>query len=97
MFSINQKKKNLKNYPLDLFECQKCKLIQFSKLAPNDDLYGSTYGYRTSLSDFMVNHIKKKFIYLNSGKYIKKNSFLLDIGSNDGTFLNFFAKKKKRP
>ena len=43
----------------------------------------------------MVNHIKKKFTYLNSGKYLKKNSFILDIGSNDGTFLNFFAKKRK--
>ena len=89
------KKKNLKNYPLDLFECQRCKLVQFSKLAPNDDLYGSTYGYRTSLSDLMVNHIKKKFTYLNSEKYLKKNSYILDIGSNDGTFLNFFAKKRK--
>lgn len=89
------KKKNLKNYPLDLYECQSCKLVQFSKLAPIEDLYGSTYGYRTSLSDYMVNHIKKKFIYLNSSKYIKKKSFILDIGSNDGTFLNFFAKKRK--
>ena len=32
------KKKNLKNYPLDLYECQSCKLVQFSKLAPIDDL-----------------------------------------------------------
>ncbi len=89
------KRKKLKSYPLDLFECQKCKLIQFTKLAPNDDLYGSTYGYRTSLSDYMVKHIKKKFISLCLTKYLKKNSYVLDIGSNDGTFLNFFANKRK--
>ena len=89
------KKKNLKKYPLDLYRCLNCNLIQFSKLAPLDDLYGSTYGYRTSLSKLMISHMKKKFYNLNNIKYIKKNSCILDIGCNDGTFLNFFAKKRK--
>ena len=42
------RKYNLKSYPLDLYKCNYCDLIQFSKLAPLDDMYGSTYGYRTS-------------------------------------------------
>lgn len=89
------KKKSLKNYPLDLYKCEQCDLIQFLKVAPQEDLYGTTYGYRTSLSEFMIEHMKKKFVNLNSSKYIKKNARLLDIGSNDGTFLNFFAKSRK--
>ena len=51
----------LKKYPLNLYECLNCKLIQFYKLAPLKDMYGSTYGYRTSLSKMMVSHIKKKY------------------------------------
>ena len=89
------RKYNLKSYPLDLYKCNYCDLIQFSKLAPLDDMYGSTYGYRTSLSRYMINHMKKKFLKFNNLKYLKKNSNLLDIGSNDGTFLNFFARKRK--
>ncbi len=83
-----------KKYPLDLYECQKCKLVQFKKLAPLGEMYGETYGYRTSLSPLMINHMKEKYINIIKKKIVKKNSNILDIGSNDGTFLNFFAKKK---
>lgn len=85
------KKVNLnKKYLLDLFECQKCKLVQLSKIPPLQDMYGQNYGYRTSLSPLMINHMKEKFLNLKKLNIIKKNSNILDIGSNDGTFLNFF-------
>ncbi len=93
---FNKKKYNLKKYSLDLYECNNCSLVQFSKLPPLSDMYGTTYGYRTSLSNLMINHMNKKFIKICKNKNIIKNgSFILDIGSNDGTFLNFFAKKNK--
>ena len=85
-----KKKYNLKKYPLNLYECQNCKLVQFSKLAPLKEMYGSTYGYRTSLSDLMINHMKKKYEEIKKMNILKTNSNILDIGSNDGTFLNFF-------
>ena len=86
-------KKKLKNYLLDLFQCSKCDLVQFSSLAPLQDMYGSTYGYNTSLSPLMVNHMKEKFRFLKSNYKKLLKGQILDIGSNDGTFLNFFAKK----
>ena len=88
-----KKKTNLKKYPLDLFQCNKCKLVQLSKLAPLKDMYGESYGYHTSLSPLMVNHMQEKFIYLKKKFKIKRSQNILDIGSNDGTFLNFFGKK----
>ncbi len=86
---LTKKKNDLKKYSLDLYECQICKLVQFKSLPPLDDMYGETYGYRTSLSPLMINHMRYKYKFLK--KQFKKNSFILDIGSNDGTFLNFFA------
>ena len=56
-------------------------------------MYGETYGYRTSLSDLMINHMKLKYLKINKKFKLKKKDTILDIGSNDGTFLNFFAKK----
>ena len=93
--SVYYKKKQnkLKSYSLNLYKCQACDLVQFSKLAPLDDMYGTTYGYRTSLSKYMVDHMKKKYNFLIKSNYLKNKSSILDIGSNDGTFLNFFAKK----
>ena len=92
---LSKKINNLKKYSLDLYECQNCKLVQFYKLAPLKDMYGTTYGYRTSLSKLMISHIKKKYEKILKMKIIKNKSNILDIGSNDGTFLNFFTKSKK--
>ena len=93
---FKRKKYNLKKYPLNLYECKDCKLVQFSRLAPLKDMYGSTYGYRTSLSDLMINHMRKKFDEVKKMNILKTNSNILDIGSNDGTFLNFFDRSKKK-
>ncbi len=85
----DKEKKNLPEYSIDLYECRYCKLVQFSSLPPLEDMYGLTYGYNTSLSPLMVNHMRKKINYLklNYKKLLKGQ--ILDIGSNDGTFLNF--------
>ena len=39
-----------KKYPLDLFKCKKCDLIQLSKVAPANDMYETVYVYWTVLS-----------------------------------------------
>ena len=93
---LSKKIKNLKKYSLDLYECQNCKLVQFYKLAPLKNMYGTTYGYRTSLSKMMIDHIKKKYKKILKMKLAKDGCNILDIGSNDGTFLNFFINTKKK-
>ena len=86
---------NQKKYCLDLYKCDSCNLVQLKELAPLDDMYGFTYGYRTSLSPVMINHIKKKYFKILNNKFLKDKTNILDIGSNDGTFLNFFQDNKK--
>ena len=58
-------------------------------------MYGQNYGYRTSLSPLMISHMKNKFLHIINKYKFKKNSNILDIASNDGTFLNFFTKTCK--
>ena len=88
-----KQKNNLKLYPLDLYECKKCNLVQLSKLAPLNNMYGNTYGYRTSLSPLMVDHMRQKFETILNKRIVKnKKNRILDIGCNDGTFLNFFSR-----
>jgi len=89
-------KKNSKKYSLDLYECKKCKLVQLGKSIPLGNMYGETYGYRTSLSKLMVNHIHNKYLKLKKILKLKNNSNILDIGSSDSTFLNFFSNERKR-
>jgi len=89
----NSKKKILKKYNIDLYKCLKCHLVQFLRVIPVDKMYGTTYGYQSGISNLMVNHLKEKYNFLRKKKIIDKKSIILDIGSNDGTFLNFFSKK----
>lgn len=91
-----KKKKKIKNYSLDLFKCKFCELVQLYKIPNLKDMYGPNYGYKTSVSKLMVNHLKRKKKRINKFKILKKNSNILDIGSNDGTFLNFFSSKNNK-
>ena len=90
----NKPKTKLKKYSLDLFKCSKCDLVQFSSLAPLEDMYGLTYGYNTSLSPLMVDHMRNKFKFLKSNYKKLLKGQILDIGSNDGTFLNLLKSLK---
>ncbi len=73
-----KKKKYIKNYSLNLFQCKFCNLIQLSKIPSLKDMYGPEYGYKTSVSNLMVNHLKKKFDWIKKLKVLKKNQNILD-------------------
>jgi hypothetical protein len=57
-------------------------------------MYGFNYGYRTSLNKAMHNHILNKKKYLEKFVTLIENDCIIDIGSNDGSFLNQFESKK---
>lgn len=87
----SSKKFKEKKYSLNLYRCKKCDLVQLGKTAPLEQMYGTSYGYRSGISYLMTKHLKKKYFTV---KKLKKNiNKVLDIGSNDGTFLNLFSKK----
>jgi len=79
---------------LTLIICKSCSLVQLDENFSSKKMYGLNYGYRTSLNRSMRNHIINKNYYLNQILDLKKNDTILDIGSNDGTFLNSFKKNK---
>ncbi len=85
-----KKQKNLKKYPLKLLYCLRCSLVQVSKSPSKFKMFGKSYEYRTGLSKLMVSHLKDSLHYFRKKRFVKKDSVVLDIGSNDGTFLNFF-------
>jgi len=79
---------------LTLIICKSCSLVQLDENFSSKKMYGLNYGYRTSLNRSMRDHIINKNYYLNKKLDLKKNDTILDIGSNDGTFLNSFKKNK---
>jgi len=92
-FFYPNKKKKLEKYSLDLHKCPKCHLVQLSNLANTKKMYGSHYGYKTSISKMMLLHLKEKIQRLKKFKFIKKGNNILDIGSNDASFLKLLGNK----
>lgn len=90
-FFYPNKKKKLEKYSLDLHKCPKCHLVQLSNLANTKKMYGSHYGYKTSVSKMMLLHLKEKIQRLKKFKFIKKGNNILDIGSNDASFLKLLG------
>ena len=77
--------------PFEVVYSKSSKLLQLKHNYNPKLLYGDNYGYLSSLNPLMVNHLKKKSLFLKKKIKFEKNDFILDIGSNDGTFLNFFS------
>ena len=88
-------KKNLnlkeKKFPLRLFLCKTCFHLQLLDVVDKKHLF-SNYLYITGANKTMVNHFHNYADYLHQ-KFLRnrKNSLVIEIGSNDGTLLkNFF-------
>ena len=80
---------------LALVFCNNCKLLQLKNSFDPVKMYGDNYGYMSSLNLSMVKHLKKKVLKINNTLDLVTNDIVVDIGSNDGTFLSFFSKKLK--
>ena len=80
---------------LGMVYCNNCSLLQLENSFNPKKMYGSNYGYMSSQNLSMISHLKNKSIKLKKLSKLKKSEIVVDIGSNDGTFLNFFEKKYK--
>ncbi len=82
--------------PLELMFCdnivneEPCSTIQLGHLANFNEMYGANYGYNSSLSPLMKNHLNFIADKILSTTNLNSESFVLDIGCNDGTLLSNF-------
>ena len=85
-----------KKYPLTLMNCQECNHFQLSISVNPKILYAKNYTYLTGVTKAFRKHFfdYSKWVIKKCG--LKKNSSILEIGSNDGTCLNFFKKNNMK-
>lgn len=87
------KKDKITNGHLALVLCKNCKLLQLQNSFDNEEMYGENYGYMSSLNKSMFTHLKHKVQKLKKKLSLRPKDLIIDIGSNDGTFLSFFSNK----
>ena len=87
---------NCKKYPLSLMQCSKCNHFQLSISINPKILYAKNYTYLTGVTKTFKKHFSDYSNWIIKKCKIKKGSLILDIGSNDGTCLNYFKKNKMK-
>jgi SAM-dependent methyltransferase len=77
-------------YPLKLFVCDSCFLVQIDEYKKSSDIFDSGYVYFSSFSRTWLAHAKK-YADMMIGKYgYNQNSQIVEIASNDGYLLQYF-------
>ena len=88
-YTIN---KNLKKYPTIISQCQNCLLIQLKYSIPDKFLFPNNYSYLSGNSKEKINNFASILAKIKKTSK-KKTPQILDIGSNDGSFLEIVKKK----
>ena len=81
--------KSTKKIKTKISICKKCKLFQHENIIKKKEIFNKYYPYISSSSQELIKHFKyihKKIDYIDK-------KFLLEIGSNDGSFLKHLKKK----
>ena len=55
-----------------------------------NELYEHSYGYMSSISNTMRTHLEKYNMEIRDKIILNENDWVLDIGSNDATFLKYY-------
>jgi len=82
-------------YDLKLCLCNSCKFVQIDTVVDPKIIYRD-YIYVTTSSLGLINHFKNYTNDIYKALKFKNKKFIIDIGSNDGTLLGYFKKKKHK-
>jgi hypothetical protein len=86
-------KKSELYYPLKLFVCDHCWLVQTEDYAQAKELFSSDYAYFSSVSQSWLAHAKAYSRMIIEKLGIGQNSLVVEVASNDGYLLkNFVAE-----
>src|SRR5579875_1520958 len=78
-------------YPLLAWVCSKCLLVQLQEFETPDAIF-SDYAYFSSYSSSWLEHAERYVEQMISSYGIGANSQVVEIASNDGYLLQYFAR-----
>lgn len=80
-------------YPLRLFVCEHCWLVQTEDFINADSLFDKDYAYFSSTSKTWLEHAANFAEEVIDFQKLDENSFVIEVGSNDGYFLRNFQSR----
>jgi 2-polyprenyl-3-methyl-5-hydroxy-6-metoxy-1,4-benzoquinol methylase len=87
-------KRNEWYYPLDLYVCTKCYLVQLEEYEAPETIFSADYAYFSSYSESWLEHCRRYSESVVKRFALDHRSFVIEIGSNDGYLLQYFKRYK---
>jgi len=81
-------------YPLKLFVCDKCFLVQIDEYKKSDEIFSHDYAYFSSFSTSWLDHARKYVDMITGRLQLDAESHVMEIASNDGYLLQYFLEKQ---
>jgi SAM-dependent methyltransferase len=79
-------------YPLEVAFCPHCSLVQIIETVPPEDLFTEGYQYFSSFIPSLLKHARKNVLGLAALRRLNRNSFIIELASNDGYLLKNYVE-----
>jgi SAM-dependent methyltransferase len=79
-------------YPLHVYVCDRCFLVQLQEYESAENIF-SDYAYFSSYSDSWLRHANAYCEKMQSRLGLGKDSFVVEVASNDGYLLQYFGQR----
>lgn len=79
-------------YPLKVFVCEKCFLVQLEEFKSAKEIFKDDYAYFSSYSVTWLKHAENYAVKMIQQHHIDFSSRVIEIASNDGYLLQYFLK-----
>lgn len=76
--------------------CPKCTMVQIVDQPEREMMFNENYAFFSGTSKLMTQHFKEFAEHVMKGYLESKDPFVVEIGSNDGIMLQYFAAKRIR-
>jgi len=80
-------------FPLKVFVCEKCWLVQVDEIERAENIFNDDYTYFSSFSTSWLAHAKRYVIEMIERFKYNQKSLIVEIASNDGYLLQYFHEK----
>jgi len=80
--------------PLDLARCDDCGLVQLRDNAPAESMWNDHYGYKSGINRLIREDLRDIVTNVRSIVSLNEESYVVDIGANDGTLLGYHTVPK---
>jgi hypothetical protein len=81
-----------KMYPLRIFVCDKCWLVQTEDFVKAEELFSPEYAYFSSTSSSWLDHAARYSEMIQKKLSLQADSFVIEVASNDGYLLKNFIE-----